>query len=229
MSDTMSPSKSNPWIKTGADSFWKDVAALDHVLQFYENDEVFLETLAGFVGGGINAGDCCIVIATRPHLDSLNLRLREHVVHIDTLIADHRYIQLDAEETLSRFMVNGRPDEGLFNQAMSGVVQTAINDRRNIRAFGEMVSILWRQGLKEATLELERLWTRFCSRYPLSLFCAYSQSDFERDPDGIGHVCHEHGKLLAGSARQLTTIYYRELTQGKSNGKPARDHSLMES
>jgi hypothetical protein len=227
MNTSVSHSRNNSWQIAGADVFWKDIAVHEHVVQLYENDEVFLETLAGFVGGGINAGDCCIVIATKSHLNALNVRLREHVVSVATLLSDYRYIPLDAGETLSKFMINDWPDEQLFNQTVSGVIGKAVANHRNIRAFGEMVAILWDQGNKEAAIELERLWNKFCSLHPLSLFCAYPQQSFGVDADEIGHVCQEHCKLLAGSARQLTTIYYRDIQPEKMIDKASKESSLM--
>src|SRR5688500_4020280 len=104
----------NNWKKIDTDIFWGEIAPTDHVLQIYENDEVFLDALAGFVGGGINAGDCVIVIATDAHLQALNNRLSSYGVHVPTLVSDERYVPLNAEATLSRFMVNGWPDETLF-------------------------------------------------------------------------------------------------------------------
>ena len=38
------------WKKIDADVFWGEIAASDHVLQIYENDDSFLNALAGFVG-----------------------------------------------------------------------------------------------------------------------------------------------------------------------------------
>jgi len=92
---------------------------------------------------GINAGDCVIVIATDVHLKALEDRLRNHAVRIDTLLSEKQYIPLDAEYALSKFMVNGWPDESLFNQFITQLILPARNKKRPIRAFGEMVALLW--------------------------------------------------------------------------------------
>lgn len=44
----------NDWRRVNADIFWCEDALCDHVVQIYENDGVFLDALAGFVGGGIS-------------------------------------------------------------------------------------------------------------------------------------------------------------------------------
>src|SRR5687768_3073175 len=96
--------ESGEWELCNTDVFWGEIAPCDHVLQVYENDGVFLDTLAGFVGGGINAGDCCIVIATDGHLKALHDRLVSYGIHVNNLVSENRYIPLNAEETLAKFM-----------------------------------------------------------------------------------------------------------------------------
>src|SRR5688500_17572825 len=109
----------NEWQRTSAENFWGEIAPTDHVVQIYENDQVFLDTLSGFIGGGINAGDCVIIIATKDHLKALDTQLLSYGVHVSTLVEDDRYIPLDAQKTLDKFMVNGWPDETLFNQCIT--------------------------------------------------------------------------------------------------------------
>jgi hypothetical protein len=50
-----------------------------------------------------------------------------------------------------------------------------------VRAFGEMVAVLWAAGRREAALELERLWGQACERGQLTLLCAYPRSAFGAD------------------------------------------------
>jgi hypothetical protein len=201
------------WKQAKADIFWGEIAPCDHVVQIYESDGIFLDALTGFVGGGINAGDSCIVIATKNHLKALENRLESYGVYIDALIDDNRYIPLNAEETLSKFMVNDWPDERLFNKTISDVILSGryLSNRR-IRAFGEMVAILWAQGKNGATVRLEHLWNQFCQNESFSLFCAYPKSGFTEDiNDSMHHICSAHAKMIGGSEKQLTEIYYREI------------------
>lgn len=200
------------WKQAKAEIFWAEIAPCDHVLQIYENDGVFLDALTGFVGGGINAGDSCIVIATDNHLKALESRLESYGIHISSLISENRYIPLDAQETLSRFMINGWPDENLFNQTVSELLRRGRNHSdRGIRAFGEMVAILWAEGNNGATVRLEHLWNKFCQKETFCLFCAYPKSGFTEDiSESMNHICCAHAKMIGGSERQLTEVFYRE-------------------
>lgn len=138
--------ESADWQQAKANIFWGEIAPCDHVIQIYENDGIFLDALAGFVGGGINSGECCIVIATDNHLRALESRLASYGIQINDLISENRYMPVNAHEMLSKFMIKGWPDEMLFNKTISELIHKgSFNDRR-IRAFGEMVAILWGEG-----------------------------------------------------------------------------------
>jgi hypothetical protein len=209
---------SNGWQHSKTDVFWAEIAPCDHVVQIYETDTVFLDALAGFVGGGINAGDCCIVIATEAHLNSLEERLTAYGIHIQALRADNRYIPLNAEETLACFMVDGWPDEALFMTTISEVINKNRTNNRKIRAFGEMVALLWAQGLNGATVHLEHLWNKYCEKEKLCLFCAYPKSGFTGDiNDSFQHICSAHSIMIEGAQQQLTDIFYRETAQTIAN------------
>jgi hypothetical protein len=200
------------WQRNPTEIFWGEIAPCNHILQIYESDTVFLDTLAGFVGNGINAGDCCIVIATEAHLLSLEARLKEYGIYIETLLSDNRYIPLSAEDTLAKFMVNGWPDETLFMQTVSELFKTARKQNRRVRAFGEMVAILWAQGHNGATVQLEDLWNKFCQKEEFCLFCAYPKSGFTGDiNNSIAHICGAHSKMIGGSEKQLTEVFYRDM------------------
>lgn len=164
------------------------------------------------MGGGINANDSCIVIATDEHLKALEGKLESYGIHINTLISENRYIPLNAEETLSKFMVNGWPDENLFIQTVSEVIKKARGKKnRNIRAFGEMVAILWAQGNNGATVQLEHLWNEFCLKEPFCLFCAYPKAGFTEDiNESMDHICCAHSKMIRGSENKLTEVFYKE-------------------
>lgn len=209
----MTLTKKTTWNLSPAQIFWGEIAPTDHVVQVYENDEVFLDTLAGFVGGGINEGDCIILIVTKPHLEQLESRLRSFGIHVDALKSNDKYIALDAQATLDKFMVNGWPDASLFNQTISGVFERAQKKSNcKVRAFGEMVAMLWAGGHSGATVQLEHLWNEFMKGHSFSLFCAYPKSGFTEDPlVSINEICGCHSKLISGKLNSGEHVYYRPL------------------
>jgi hypothetical protein len=201
----------NDWDKVETDIFWAEIAPCEHVVQIYENDGVFLDALAGFVMGGINSNDCVIVIATHAHLEALNKRLRSFGTYLDTLVHDDRFIPLEANDVLSKFMVDGWPDEDLFVKTISEIVQRGVCHGRKVRAFGEMVAILWAEGNQGATVNLEHLWNNYCAEEKLSLFCAYPKSGFTQNiNESISAICECHSKMIEGTKRSLTQVLFRK-------------------
>ncbi|MBA3706217.1 MAG: MEDS domain-containing protein, partial [Bacteroidetes bacterium] len=140
-------SKSNEWKQCKSHVFWGELAPSEHLVQIYENDDVVLDSLEEFVHAGFKAGDSVIIIATEEHMNALNDRLKVHELDLEQLQSDNQYIPLNAHETLEKFMVNGWPDESLFMKMVKDVIGLARGKgNRLVRAYGEMVAILWGQG-----------------------------------------------------------------------------------
>lgn len=181
-----------------AEVFWGEISPCEHLVQIYQDDDVFLDSLEGFISGGILAGDGVVVIATPPHLASLQNRLINRGIDMESAVATDQYLSLEAEDTLSQFMINGWPDEILFERFVTGILHQAKGHGRRVRAFGEMVAVLWAQGNNGATVRLEHLWHRLCHEQSFSLFCAYPKSGFTRDASAsIQEICDTHSRVVA--------------------------------
>ena len=202
------------WQKNSANVFWAEIAPTDHVVQIYENDEKFLDLLFGFVSGGIVAKEYTIVIATSVHLKALHDKLKSNGFDLAKITREGLYISIDAEIALSKFMVNDWPDENLFIQLVMDLIGTAKKDGRTVRAFGEMVAILWAKGQIGATVRLEHLWNKFCETQAFCLFCAYPQSGFTQDAaESVMHICSAHSKLVTAGESGLNDIFFKVIDQ----------------
>jgi len=94
----------NESVPIDADIFWGELAPCEHLVQLYEHDDVFLDTLEGYVYGGLHAGDAVVVIATARHAKDLTERLRRRGVDVDKERRLRNFILLNAEETLHSFV-----------------------------------------------------------------------------------------------------------------------------
>lgn len=212
-----STNDSEVWTSAKAEVFWGEIAPCDHVLQIYQNDEEFLDCLYKFVSGGFDAGDGVIVIATSTHLASLDSRLRQSGYDLFTLKLRDQYIPLDAEETLASFMVNGWPDPILFGHVVSELISRAKRYKRHVRAFGEMVALLWSRGNSGATIQLEHLWNRMCNAQPFSLFCAYPHTGFTQNAkDSLETICKSHSKMIQHGTKAGADIFFRTTERQRS-------------
>lgn len=175
------------------------MAPCEHFVQIYQDDGVFLDTVEGFVAGGLLAGDGVIVIATGAHLSAIESRLTRRGIDLTIPLATDQYITLDAGETMSQFMIDGWPDENLFETLVTRLMERARAGDRRVRAFGEMVALMWAQGLNGATVRLEHLWHKLCHKQVFSLFCAYPKSGFTQDADeSVREICATHSRVVGG-------------------------------
>ena len=182
----------------GAHAFWAEMSACEHFVQIYETDSAFMDTLAGFIGGALRDGEVAIVIATGAHRNELDLRLLDMGIAVSAAKDKDQFISIDAEETLAKFMVNGWPDEQKFASVIREILDRAGGNERRIRAFGEMVALMWAKGYCAATVRLEHLWQQLCESESFMLFCAYPKSGFTENPaDSIARVCAQHSKVFA--------------------------------
>ena len=204
------------WQKTGMNVFWGEIAPCDHILQIYDSDQEFIDILESYVTNGFDSGDSVIIIATPEHLKALNQRLRSHGYDLFSLTLQDQYIQLDAGETLAQFMINGWPDENLFNHLLTNLLLRARKKNRPVRAFGEMVAVLWSLGYSGATVQLEHLWGRFCESETFNLFCAYPKSGFtENATESIAKICGCHSKVVASLNDGSADVSYKNVPAQK--------------
>ena len=159
-------------------SNWGEMRVSEHFVQFYESDVFLLDSLSGFIDTGLSAGDACIVIATKAHKERLEERLKAKGLDLIAAHSRGEYIALDAAETLSKFMVDGLPDPQRFLEIIGSVIRQAGEGRHHVRAFGEMVALLWEEGNQAGAIHLEELWNDLARIHSFSLFCAYPMHGF---------------------------------------------------
>jgi signal transduction histidine kinase len=179
----------------------------NHIVQFYEDDDFLCEAVAQFLAAGLLEGEPVCVIATEAHREELAARLGRRGLPIDEARARGQLAWLDAHETLARFMVGDMPDWRLFNEVLGTVVEQCRRGQplSTVRAYGEMVDLLWREGNKQAALSLETMWNELANNHSLSLLCAYVMGNFYRtgDAQSFRDVCRAHSHVLpAESARR---------------------------
>ena len=140
-----------------------------HVVQFYGGDFP-AGTVAGFLREGIDQGEVCIVVATPEHIKAIDSRLER----------PGKVVYQDAEATMAKFMVDGRPHRLRFLDTVGDMVaQAAQAGGGKVRAFGEMVVLLCQQGNPQAAHELEVLWNEIAARHSLRLLCSYPVTSVE--------------------------------------------------
>jgi hypothetical protein len=165
-----------------------------HIVYPYTDEKRVAETVRIFAGSGFLAGEAVILITTPAHCAAIERSLREDGFDVDVLKSTGQLLCMDAEQLMSTFIVGGKPNPELFNHAVTGLIERGkageSGRSRNVRAFGEMVSILWSNDNLPAAIEIEELWNQIVAVHSISLLCTYSL-DGRECPQTI-HNCHSH-------------------------------------
>lgn len=175
---------------------WRNVADRAHCVQFYHSDEFLVDSVGAFVAAGLDRGEPNLVIATPEHRRALERRLLGNGSDIFSARVNGKLFMLDAAETLQKFMLNGAPDRALFQETLDPIF-AELGDT-HIRAFGEMVALLWAEGNQKGALQLEGLWNDFAATHRFALLCAYPLRAFgdSRQTEGFAHVCDHHAIVI---------------------------------
>jgi hypothetical protein len=168
----------------------------EHLVHFYDDEAVFLNSLEAFIVQGLMAGEAVVVIALPAHRSALEFRLRGHGLDLAALEAGEQLLLLDAQATLASFLRDGLPSEVLFEQVLGRLIARLRARHRSVRAFGEMVGILWADGNAAATHRLEELWHAYCQREGLVLYCAYPRSAFALEQAALERIGGAHSQVI---------------------------------
>lgn len=181
------------------DTGWHTLSPKDHVVQVYARDAALLDALEGFAASGLAAREAVIVIATPEHHDALEARLKARGVEVEDARKDDRFVPVSAADALASFMSGDWPEEQLFREAMAPIIARARAGGRKVRAFGEMVALLWSAGNEPAAVRLEYLWNKLLRAEQFPLFCAYPRAGFEGGHEiSARMVCAAHTRVFSG-------------------------------
>jgi DNA-binding NarL/FixJ family response regulator len=157
-----------------------------HEVQFYPDDESFVDGFTGYIKAALLNGNAVIVVATESHQKSLLQSLQDHGASIAAAIEQGRCLSLDVADTLSTFMVNDLPDPMRFFKVVGGLIATAqatAGRPSRVTICGECASILWAEGNADGAIQVEQLCNQLTRRYPMDILCGFSLSSFYRDED----------------------------------------------
>jgi MEDS: MEthanogen/methylotroph, DcmR Sensory domain len=171
-------------------------------VQFYARDSELTESVSEYALGALREGGIAVLIATEEHHQAIERQLHAAGVDPARAASEGSLISFDASATLRMFMPDGKIDPGSFRQLIGAVAREAAartnGSHRPIRAFGEMVALLWDEGNVPAAIELEELWNELQAAHDFALLCAYPRASVqgEQHADALTHVCQLHSAVL---------------------------------
>ena len=170
-----------------------------HGVEFYAYDAQIIERVARFVAPALEGGsEVAIVIATEKHRNELESELGARGIDVSGAAREHRYVALDAATTLSKFIVDGQPDAARFAEVIGGTIAKAQDACKceHVRAYGEMVALLWLAGRPDAALAVEKMWNDLARTHSFTLLCGYPIAAFDpSQAEQIGEIGKTHSQV----------------------------------
>lgn len=186
-----------------------------HFVQLYGEDATMLaNNVSAYLAEGLKRGEGALVIATPEHCAAFLKRLEDLGVDTALAIANSTLLVLDAQRTLGGFMMDGEPDWARFEPIISSALAKVGTKR--LRAYGEMVGILWAAREYTAAIRVEEYWNRLIGAGGFSLFCSYPIDIFDAafHPSGVEALLCDHTHLIpTGSDEGLESALYEAIDQ----------------
>jgi MEDS: MEthanogen/methylotroph, DcmR Sensory domain len=175
---------------------------IGHVVQFYGDEEELADRVAGYLLEALKGDGVAVVIATLAHRRAFEARLTRAGADLAAAAQSGTYLILDASDTVYALMTEGRLDGAAFDRVVGGLIrgaeQTAGN--RPVCVYGEMVAMLWDDGLVSAAVELEERWDSLAGQHSFSLLCSYPASSMTHGDhlEAFAEVCRLHRSVVGG-------------------------------
>ena len=175
----------------------------DHLVQFYDRDEELAAGVGPYLAEAIQVDGVAIVIATDAHRQAFAARLADAGINPSLTKAGltatgPALVMLDARQVAEALLVDGRIALHRFDKLIGDLIREAAAGGRPVRAYGEIVAVLWSDGHVAAALELEALWNELGREVDFSLYCAYPRTPVEAQGgvDAFHEVCRLHSDVV---------------------------------
>ncbi len=186
------------------------MGAVSHRVQFYRKDDA-VEPVVRLAEAAVRTGGAVIVIATPHERERIVKRLADRGIAAGALVERGRIAIADAEDVLSRIMVNGLPEWGRFEPLFRAYIERAQavceaegqtdGKPTPIALFGGMIGLLLEQENRDAVLRLEQFGSRMSKTGSVRVICAYPIDAFqnEKDAEMFLNICAEHSAMAQDS------------------------------
>jgi MEDS: MEthanogen/methylotroph, DcmR Sensory domain len=181
-----------------------DLAGHFHAVRFYKDDDSLCRIVGGFLVEGLTKAEPAVVIATPEHTTAIEECLRKASLDVDELKRFGDVSTLDARGMLATFMADGVPDPDAFRHHVGGAIAHAGRGRERctIRAYGEMVDLLWKDGLTAAAIQVETLWNQLARAQDFKLLCGYAMGNFYKG-SAVDDIKGQHSHLTSEVGEHL--------------------------
>jgi KaiC/GvpD/RAD55 family RecA-like ATPase len=194
-------------------TFLDQACPAEHAVQVYTELDELAISVGRFLDAGFRADAPAIVIATTGHREAFSAEIERRGWSVDELQKRGLLTCRDAEEILASFMDGDVPSAARFEAAVGGLIDDVSNrfPEKTLRAFGEMVDVLFQRGQESAAIVLEELWNRLLETRRCALLCGYELDVFDLDTQtsALPEILrtHTHPRPVADTARLAAAVH----------------------
>jgi hypothetical protein len=170
-----------------------------HGVLLYQDEAYLVDAMASWAEAGLREGEGVILIVRGTVADRVRALLGQAELDPASLETLGRLRILDADRTLRLFMMGGTPQANLFQNVVAPLLEDVrkASPAGTVRAWGEMVDLLWKRAQGPAAVRLESLWNELIATHGFHLFCAYQVDAFDTlQFPKVRAIAAGHGVLL---------------------------------
>ena len=195
------------------------VTDTEHLVQVYETEPYLVTCVTRFVRDTLRRGGGAIVVATEEHRAAIEEALDNEELSVAAAKRRGKYVDLDARRTLDAVCFDGAADPERFRRIVGARLAELSRRWTHVRAFGEMVPLLWREGRHAAAHALEEQWQAARREHGFALLSGYPvdalADDFARA--ALARVCCTDARVLPPQ-RSLPEGFLAGLTAAGAEG-----------
>ncbi len=164
-----------------------------HAVQICKKDQELIASVSQFARQGFLKEEKVLLIGSQAYLQAIQASLRSEGMDTAQAQTTGWLVLFDAQHLLSQFMIGDMPDWARFRKSAGTLIEGLQPDKFRVRAWGEMVNILWRDKNAAAAVKLEEYWNMLGREFPFFLLCTYLMDPFTDEPMSEGifktHSC----------------------------------------
>jgi hypothetical protein len=180
-------------------------AAHFHAVKFYKDVPSLGHIVCAFVAEGLRRDEPAVIIATVEHTAFFKQCFVANGIDVERVLQAGLLTVLNADDVLDRFMRDGIPMPQLFAETL-GAILTSIASRfpgATIRAYGEMVDLLWQRDQTAAAIRLETLWNDLARSHRFGLLCGYAMGSFYKG-SATDDICALHTHVVSDTGTNVS-------------------------
>lgn len=179
----------------------RDPGSERHLVQIYRDHGFLADAVAAWLAPALEAGGGAILVCTPPSRARVLAVLDAAGARATAAHAEGRIAILDAADLWARICPAGTLDVPAFKAlaaAHAARVRAACPAGGPIRAWGELVDLLWKRGEPAQAERLESAWNEVIDAEGIRLLCSYEMDNLAPRTHGgdLRRVCASHSQLV---------------------------------